>query len=243
MVAADLPSLRQTALGIERLAGVLRASQWRDGDPHGLHPAQRAMLELLGHRRQGWRVGELAERLGVSPASASDTLAALEARALLRRARDPDDGRAVRIHPTRRGLAWLRRQRALGGAGERLLAALPAPDLAAFARSLQLLIQQAQAEGLASGLRTCAGCEFFRPFQGSGERVHYCAFVGAPFGDGQLRVDCPEHRPRGEAGAIAADAVASRFRQGTAAQAGAAPSLSPSRGGRAPPRPHSAKAE
>ncbi|MDT0786034.1 helix-turn-helix domain-containing protein, partial [Staphylococcus pseudintermedius] len=75
--------LRQTALGLERLAGLLRAQQWREPDEHALHPAQRALLELLGEDKRGWRVGELAQRLGVSAASASDTIAALEARELV----------------------------------------------------------------------------------------------------------------------------------------------------------------
>ncbi|MFK3651579.1 MarR family winged helix-turn-helix transcriptional regulator [Lysobacter enzymogenes] len=229
--------LRQTALGLERLAALLRAQQWREPDEHALHPAQRALLELLGEDKRGWRVGELAQRLGVSAASASDSIAALEARALVRRARDPDDGRAVRVHPSRRGLAWLRRSRARGGAGERLLATLSPQDLAAFSRSLQLLILQAQQAGLATGLRTCAGCEFFRPFEGRGEQPHFCALVGAPFGDAQLRVDCAEQRPRGlEAGVAALDAVAQRFRAGAAGE-------KTSRGGRAPPRKHSASAE
>jgi DNA-binding MarR family transcriptional regulator len=240
--------LRQTALGLERLAGLLRAQQWREPDEHALHPAQRALLELLGEDKRGWRVGELAQRLGVSAASASDTIAALEARELVRRARDPDDGRAVRVHPSRRGLAWLRRSRARGGTGERLLATLAPDDLAAFSRSLQLLILQAQRDGLATGLRTCAGCEFFRPFAGGGESPHYCALVGAAFGDAQLRVDCAEQRPRGmDVGMSAADAVAQRFRAG-AALLGADDSSDghndkTSRSGRTPPRRHSASAE
>lgn len=226
-VSDPSPLLRQTALGLERLAGLMRAQQWREPDAYALHPAQRALLKLLGDEPRGWRVGALAERLGVSAASVSDTISALQARGLVRRARDPDDGRAVRIRATRRGAAWLRRARARGGTGERLLAGLPPQDLAGFARSLQLLIQQAQAQGLATGLRTCSACEFFRPFGGGGDQPHYCALIGARFGDRELRVDCPEHRPRGgDASIAAADAVAERFRDGAA-----------------PSHPHSATAE
>ncbi|QQQ01086.1 MarR family winged helix-turn-helix transcriptional regulator [Lysobacter enzymogenes] len=231
--------LRQTALGLERLGGLMRAQQWREPDAYALHPAQRALLELLGEDKRGWRVGELAQRLGVSAASASDTIAALQARELVRRERDPDDGRAVRVHPSRRGLAWLRRSRARGGLGERLLATLAPDELAAFSRSLQLLILQAQREGLATGLRTCAGCEFFRPFEGGGDAPHYCALVGAAFGDAQLRVDCAEHRPRAaDARAGALDAVAARFRAGAGDHRDTT-----SRRGPAPKRTHSAAAE
>lgn len=233
--------LRQAALGLERLAGLMRAERWREPDGYALHPAQRVLLELLGEDKRGWRVGALARRLGVSAASASDTIAALEARALVRRERDPDDGRAVRMRPSRRGLAWLRRSRARGGLGERLLAALAPDELAAFSRSLQLLILQAQREGQATGLRTCAGCGFFRPFEGEGVAPHYCALVGAPFGDAQLRVDCAEQRPRSaDARAGASDAVAARFRAGAGIDIGIGEDAS--RRGAEPPRTQSAAA-
>lgn len=213
----NVSQLRQAALGLERLAGLMRAQQWREPDAYALHPAQRALLELLGAQAGGWRVGALAQRLGVSAASVSDTISALEARELVRRERDPGDGRAVRIRATRRGAAWLRRSRARGGTGERLLAALPPDDLDGFARAVQLLIQQAQAQGLATGLRTCSGCEFFRPFGGAGEQPHFCELIGARFGDRELRVDCPEQRPRGgDVSAAAGDAVAMTFRDGPA---------------------------
>jgi hypothetical protein len=40
------------------------------------------------------------------------------------------------------------------------------------------------------------GRKQFRPYAHPDPRApHHCAFVDAPFGDGQLRVDCPDQTP------------------------------------------------
>ena len=100
------------------------------------------------------------------------------------------------------------------GPAQGRIESLDETDLGALLRVTQLLVNEAQEQGLATGLRTCLGCEFFRPFA-SGERdaPHVCAFLGKAFGDAELRVDCPEQRPADDArrsGSVV------RFRQQTA---------------------------
>ncbi len=55
------------------------------------------------------RIGELAARLEVVPRSATATIDALEAAALVARQGDADDRRSVRVSPTARGTALLAR--------------------------------------------------------------------------------------------------------------------------------------
>lgn len=86
-----------------------------DLDPLGLTPAQvRALrtIDRLGGPA-GARMGSLAAALDVVPRSATDVVAALEARDLVARAPDPDDGRAVIVALTPAG------HRLLTGLGER----------------------------------------------------------------------------------------------------------------------------
>ena len=54
---------------------------------------------------------ELAKREQISPQSMGATIAALEARGLLRRSPDPDDGRRQILSPTARGASVLRSRR------------------------------------------------------------------------------------------------------------------------------------
>ncbi len=202
---------RQAQLGVERLAGLLRAQSVGadDGTP-SLHPAQRAALNLLNGQPRGLRAGELAARLGVSAASISDTVRTLEERGWLQRKPDPDDGRAWRLSLTRAGSTLaLRLQAPSAGLGP-LLQALPEHDVGAFLRAMQLMIGEAQRLGIASGTRTCLGCEFFRPYASDDpRRPHFCTYIGAPFGDPELRIDCPEQQPRS---ADTLDATVQRFR-------------------------------
>ncbi|RPE79886.1 MarR family winged helix-turn-helix transcriptional regulator [Vulcaniibacterium tengchongense] len=202
---------RQAQLGIERLAALLRMRAWGEDGTPPLHPAQRALLLALAGRSGGLRGGELAAQLGVSAASVSDSLRALEAKGWLRRRPDPDDGRASRAVLTAAGAALVRRlQHPAAGLGP-LLQALPEQDLGHLLRALQLMILEAQRLGLADGPRTCLGCEFFRPHASTdAAEPHWCDYVGAAFGDAALRVDCPEQRPRSRE---ALDATVRRFRE------------------------------
>lgn len=205
----------QLGIGLERLTGLVRNQAWRDGGDASLHPAQRALLAALASEGESMRPGELAARLGVSAASISDSIRAIEAKGWIERAQDPDDARARRLSLTGAGADLIAGvQRADGGLG-RLLQTLTDQDAAALLRIVQLLIHQAQAQGLASGIRTCLGCAYFRPYANAANdagQPHFCAFVGAPFGDAELRTDCAEQTPQRDSDVLALDVK--RFREG-----------------------------
>jgi DNA-binding MarR family transcriptional regulator len=203
----------QLAIGLERLAGLVRSQAWRDGSDAALHPAQRALLAALASEGESLRPGELAARLGVSAASISDSIRAVEAKGWVERAPDPDDARARRLSLTDAGGALIAGLQHAGGGLAPLLNALPDQDAAAMLRIVQLLIQQAQLQGLATGVRTCLGCVYFRPYAtADAEKPHFCAFVGEPFGDAELRVDCAEQQPQRDTVVLANDVQ--RFREG-----------------------------
>lgn len=211
---ADALQRLQLKAGLEKIADLVRAQSWRE-DGAGLPPTQRAVLAALARNAQGLRAGELAANLGLSPASLSDTLRAVEARGWLRRTPDPADARASRLTLTPEGTALAARIDGPDSGLAQLVAALPGSDAAALLRAMQLLIREAQARGLLSGLRTCLGCRFFAPFaSGEPDRPHVCHYVGAPFGDAGLRVDCAEREPQPDADAAAA--AAQRFHDGSA---------------------------
>ncbi|TWT20234.1 MarR family transcriptional regulator [Luteimonas marina] len=203
---------QQVASGIEQLAALARAQSRRpeDGVP-ALPPAHSAVLRMLEGARPGMRAKAIAARLGVTPASVSDTLATLETRGWIERRPDPDDGRAALVRLTRAGRRLAERLRSpLHGIGA-LLEGLDEPDLAALLRATQLLVHEAQKRGMATGARTCLGCRHFRPFAtGHRDKPHFCAFIQLPFGDAELRADCPEQAPAPDI-ELAGNAL--RFRQ------------------------------
>ncbi|HRN61745.1 MAG TPA: MarR family transcriptional regulator [Luteimonas sp.] len=191
---------QQVASGIEQLAALVRTQSWRqdDGTP-ALPPAHSAVLRMLDGAAPGMRAKAIAARLGVTPASVSDTLATLEAKGWIERRPDPDDGRAALVRLTRAGRRLAGRLRSpLHGIGA-LMSALDEADLAGLLRATQLLVHEAQKQGLATGARTCLGCRHFRPnATGRRDKPHFCAFIEQPFGDAELRTDCAEQQPADE---------------------------------------------
>ena len=208
----DATQRLQLKAGLEKIADLVRAQSWRE-DGAGLPPTQRALLVALARSPQGLRAGEVAANLGVSAASLSDSVRAVEARGWLQRAPDPADARASRLTLTPEGASLAAKLDGPESGLAQLVGALPDADAAALLRTMQLLIREAQARGLLSGLRTCLGCTFFRPFaSGEADRPHVCAFVGAAFGDAALRTDCADQSPQHDADALAAAVL--RFRDG-----------------------------
>jgi DNA-binding MarR family transcriptional regulator len=202
---------KQAAAGLEQLASLVRAQSWRHDDTPSLPPTQGAVLRILDGLPQGLRAKQLAERVGVSAPSLSDSLKALESKSWIVRIADPNDGRASIVRLTTDGgliaKQMLSGSRGLGG----LLRKLDSSDLGAFLRVTQLLVAEAQQQGLATGPRTCLGCRYFRPHaSGDASKPHFCDFVQQAFGDPELRVDCAEREPADHHQAAAS---AKRFRQ------------------------------
>lgn len=210
-MSASGKTREQAATALEQLIRLLRAQAWHGDAGRPMPPVQAGVLRLLADARQGLRAARMAEQLGITAASLSDTLKTMEAHGWIERSPDPRDGRARLLRLSRKGHAQaaLKRQPGHGALG--LLQVLEQADLAALLRCTQLLVGEAQRQGLATGLRTCMGCRFFRPFASDdAARPHLCGFTGQPFGDLELRADCAEQE-RAEPQDFAANRE--RFRQ------------------------------
>lgn len=191
------PLAKRIAAGLARIGIVLRSSAWRRAYPAGLTALQAQLVVRLASRgRRGMRLGDLAEELGVTAATASDAVGALARKRLVRKARDPEDARAVSVTLTARGrrvasgLAdW---PDAVAGAIE----SLSPREQEALLTALMRIIRSLQEQNLIPVMRACVTCRYFRAnaYPGS-EQPHHCAFVDAPFGHRLLRLECPDHEP------------------------------------------------
>lgn len=209
---------QQAASGLEQLAALARTQSWRRDATPSLPPTQGAVLRMLAGLDLGLRARQIAERLGISAASLSDSLKAMTAKQWVARVDDPLDKRAALVRLTDTGEALAAQLHDPSHGMHALLQGLGEDDIGALLRVTQLLVREAQQQGLATGQRTCLGCRFFHPHaSGSAERPHFCAFVGQPFGDPELRVDCAEHV---RADAAHADDSALRYRHASATTPG-----------------------
>jgi len=114
------------AVVLHDLAWLLPRTIGTDPDPGQILPASELEIMRLLVRRPGLNVNETAASLHLQPANVSTALRALEARGLLERRRDPDDGRVVRLFPTTAALAHRHEQElAWGAALNQTMATLP----------------------------------------------------------------------------------------------------------------------
>jgi DNA-binding MarR family transcriptional regulator len=181
---------------IARIGTVLRAGMWEVSTAEGLNPAQADMLLLLQHRTRGVRLGWLAKQLSVSAASASDSVAALVSKGLVRKARADDDGRAMALHLTQEGEGVAGRLGHALSFADTAASRLPAVQQEQLLTGLFHLIAQLQHTERFPELRACLSCRHFEPNKYPGQPApHHCALVNAPLPISFLRVDCAEHEP------------------------------------------------
>ena len=190
------PLPRRLAAGLARLSVALRAGQWRLAEAYGLTPTQSQALALVA-ARPGLRISEVAKQLAITRPTASDTVAALERKRLLRREPDPRDARASGLMLTEAGIAMARDAGDWPAALLDVAADLPLAEQEALLRLVTRLIRGLQQRGAIAPARLCVTCRFFRPYTHPADAAapHHCAFVDAPFGDRHLRLDCPEQEP------------------------------------------------
>jgi DNA-binding MarR family transcriptional regulator len=79
------------------------------------------------------------------------------------------------------------------------LASLTDDDQAWLMRLVVDRIASMQSSGQIPITRMCVTCRFFDPYVYAGSPLpHHCHLVGAPFGNRQLRLRCPEQQPRSD---------------------------------------------
>ncbi len=176
---------------LRRLAQLVHTSSWDQWAAQRLTPTQRKILQLLGSRAESLSLSAVARELGVTAATACDSVNALEGKKLVRKQRSTTDARALALVLTEKG------QEAAGQ-----LAALPDPLRNAFgvlAKSEQevlyrlyfKMIRGLQDSGSLPASRMCVRCKFFDPFRHTNAQApHHCHRAEKALAESQLQIDC-----------------------------------------------------
>ncbi|MBU2328449.1 MAG: MarR family transcriptional regulator [Alphaproteobacteria bacterium] len=180
--------------GLERIATALKSDDWARSRSLGVNPTQLAILRALDGRRSGLSVKDLSSHLGVSQPTVTDSILALERKALVEKRADPADGRSVRILLTTTGAAAVRTAEGVAGGVSQATAALHDEDQEQLLVQLVSVIRQLQEQGAIPIQRMCVGCRYFRPYaHEDAAHPHHCNFVDAAFGQQDLRIDCRDY--------------------------------------------------
>lgn len=185
------PLDRRLADGLTRLAAVARQLDWQTAETAGLSPTQADMLRFFASRPQGARLTAAADHAGIRKATASDAVATLERKSLVRKHADASDGRAIAVKATPRGG---RVAQAWPSSFGPIIAGLSQAEQEVLLGLVIKMIRQLQQRELIAPQRSCVACRHFRENVAPGtDTPHFCAFVGAPMSARHLRVDCAEH--------------------------------------------------
>ena len=180
----NTPALR-TAHLIERLGRVLRAGDHASG----LNPAQAEALRYLARANRFSRTpAALADYLGSTRGTVSQTLMALEAKGLVERQANARDGRSVTMALTKAGAAFL-----ASDPMRALASAIDTSDAdARLADDLEAVLRTAIAQRGGRAFGVCQTCRHFRRAQGTHGAPHHCALLDEPLSDTDSLSICVE---------------------------------------------------
>lgn len=175
---------------IERLGRLLRAGDHATG----LNPAQAEALRYLSRANRFSRTpAALADYLGSTRGTVSQTLLSLEGKGLIERKANARDGRSVLLAITKSGLRYLGVDpvRALA----RTIDATGAD--ARLADDLEASLRAAIAERGGRAFSACHTCRHFRRDQRSGAFPHHCVLLDEKLSAADAVAICVEHAAYG----------------------------------------------
>ena len=185
----DMPMPAASLAKLERLARLLRQS----GHAKGLNPVQWEALRYLNRCNVlSHSPGAMAKYLGSTKGTVSQTIKALEKKALLTKLVDPKDSRGVALYLTDAGKALL--------ADDDLnvvkadIAELSDKTRRRFDRALDSLLEQARLRHGEPQFGTCLSCRYYR--EASSGLAAHCMKVNAAVTPHETTLICVEHVAR-----------------------------------------------
>ncbi len=190
---------QRVMIGLAKVGLALKSQSWQEAGDLGISPTQGQILSLLRTRSPSQlRLSTVAQELAVTPATASDAVAALVDKGLVEKTKAEDDRRAIALGLT--PLGSQQADRVLGWADFLKIAVdeLSVPEQTVFLSGLIKIILKLQQQGQIPVARMCMTCQYFRPhIYDDVAHPHHCAFVDAPFGPQDLQMDCPDYVAQG----------------------------------------------
>jgi DNA-binding MarR family transcriptional regulator len=193
---ASLPE--RVITGLSKIGLALKSQSWQEAGGRGLTPTQGQVLVLLRATPKGMRLSAIAEALGIKLPTASESVATLVDKGLVRKERSAEDGRALSLVLTPQGKQEAQHAASWPDFLADGVELLSPEEQEVFLRGLIKLLRSLQQKGAIPVQRMCVSCDYFRPYvHEDPKQAHHCAFVDAPLGDRHLRLDCAEQAPAG----------------------------------------------
>lgn len=175
----------------EYLTRIARLLQAEERNTHlGMQPVQLHALDYLRRcNRYSDRPAAVAEYLGITKGTASQTLRVLLEAGLIGKRTDVDDRRVVRLNLTRKGRRAVREAPSRRLA-EEALGALPGGDCDQLRASLERLLRALQVANGGRSFGVCHTCLHFTPQEGGRQ---LCGLTNEALASSETELICREH--------------------------------------------------
>ena len=190
------PPASRIADGLDKIAKVIRQQAWGEAWGRGLTPTQgQVLLSLIRHPEKRKTLPEIAADLGVSKVTACLTIQVLARKRLVRKERRRRVLDKLYVSLTPKGAEAAAQASQWTDLLVPIIQTLPLAQQVELHRALVRLIVTLQERKEIAVSQMCVTCHYFRANVHDNQNApHHCELVGAPFGDGQIRLNCQEHQ-------------------------------------------------
>ena len=179
-------------VAFEKLSESIRVLLWEQTKKHGLSPIQiQILIFLKNHGSDLAKPAVLAKELNVTRPTISDALKSLTQKGLLSSKPNPDDSRSRLLSLTSKAETLTKELEQYASPVQQAIGALNQEQQSTLLHGTIKLVDQLEKANVISPQRLCFNCAFY---EGDRADTHYCSLLKRALNNGQLRIDCPEHK-------------------------------------------------
>lgn len=192
VIAPALSPEAKILAAFERVHSSVRTRLWALGQRYRLTPLQAQVLVLLAEHTAANMVGKAAERCGVTKATMSACVQALERKNLLERVTDASDCRRAKLALTPAGAVAAAQLQAEMRVFSSTLADIGEPACAQLWQNMVVVLRRLEQSGLVPRQGMCFSCMHF--VGADGNSGDFCRLLDQSLSPADIQLDCPEHR-------------------------------------------------
>ena len=180
---------------LERVSQAFKVLLWNESKDFSLSPIQvQVLIFLLHHSDQKRKVSYLADEVGITKATISDTIKTLEQKHLIKKKYEPHDTRSYIIHLTKKGKDTAEQISLFAKQIQVPVDNLHSIDKENLLLSLLDIIHHLNKSGIITIQRMCFTCHFYKSNKNGQE--HFCELLNTKLANTELRIDCEEHNQK-----------------------------------------------
>ncbi len=180
---------------LERISQVFKVLQWELAKKRKLTPLQIQILLFLKNRKQKECVpSRIAEELGLTKATLSESISALEKKGLIRKAVSDRDRRFNTLSMTLSGRKVVKELSSVENLFERYLERFNEADKKNSLKFLINIITSLYFDGYIRVARLCCTCQHFQK-DAINRGLHFCSLTGRELRTEDINLDCASYIP------------------------------------------------